>query len=232
MSRLPDGALTRADGPASAAEVLPGVAWEESRTPLAEHLYPAEVEHLARAVTKRREEFETVRGCARRALRRLGVDRAEMVPGPGGEPAWPPGCVGSMTHTAGYCAAAVTTRSHVLSLGIDAEANEPVPDDILDLFASPRERTLVSDLAARSAPVAWDRVLFSAKESVYKTWYPVLGTWLGFNDVAVQLETSGTFTVELTNPDRGEDGAQLLARLQGRWRVLGGHIVTGALILP
>lgn len=75
-----------------------------------------------------------------------------------------------------------------------------MPDDILDLFASPRERALLSDLADGPRDIAWDRVLFSAKESVYKTWYPVVGTWLGFGDVAIQLETGGTFTRRSDEP--------------------------------
>jgi 4'-phosphopantetheinyl transferase EntD len=211
---------------------LLGVIWEETRVHLPEPLYPAEAEHLRLAVAKRRDEFATVRGCARRALRQLGLSRPAMVPDRGGEPPWPEGIVGSMTHTDGYCAAAVAQRLRVRSLGIDAEQNAPLPEDVLALIAGTAERARLDALASEHPGVAWDRLLFSAKESVYKTWYPVIGTSLGFDDVDLRLGVDGTFTVELTNTEHGEPAARLLSRVSGWWWVASGHLVTGALVLP
>ena len=63
-------------------------------------LYPGEAELVARAVDKRRREFCTVRHCARQALRQLGLPPAPVLRGERGEPRWPAGVVGSMTHCA------------------------------------------------------------------------------------------------------------------------------------
>ncbi|HEY3692789.1 MAG TPA: hypothetical protein VGL46_21300 [Pseudonocardiaceae bacterium] len=50
-----------------------------------------------------------------------------MVPGERRKPVWPPGVVGSLTHCTGYRAAAVAHRRGVLTVGIDAEPHEPLP---------------------------------------------------------------------------------------------------------
>ncbi len=34
---------------------------------------------------------------------------------------------------------------------------------------------------------SWDRLLFSAKESVYKAWFPLTGRWLGFEEAAITI---------------------------------------------
>lgn len=206
--------------------------WVETRVQLPEHLYPAELHHISRAVLKRREEFATVRACARRALGRLGVDRPALVPGRGGEPPWPDGFVGSMTHTDGYCAAAVARRTVALSLGIDAEPNEPLPEGVVDLVTGPDERARLAALTVRRPDVCWDRLVFSAKESVFKTWYPVMATWLGFEDVDLRPDPRGTFSVTPVDPAFGAPGAALLAGLRGRWQLCGSHLVTGALVPP
>ncbi|MQS37792.1 4'-phosphopantetheinyl transferase, partial [Streptomyces katsurahamanus] len=54
-------------------------------------LFPEEEAALARAVERRRREFTTVRGCARRALAGLGLSAAPLVPGVRGAPVWPDG---------------------------------------------------------------------------------------------------------------------------------------------
>ena len=70
-------------------------------------LFPQEASALATAVEKRRREFATGRACARRALDDLGIAPSAILPGERGAPQWPPGIVGSITHCAGYRAAAV-----------------------------------------------------------------------------------------------------------------------------
>ena len=80
-------------------------------------LYPGEAELIARAVDKRRREFRTVRHCARQALRQLGLPPAPVLRGERGEPRWPAGVVGSMTHCAGYRAAAVAHSCDFSALG-------------------------------------------------------------------------------------------------------------------
>jgi len=33
--------------------------------------------------------------------------------------------------------------------------------------------------------IAWDRLLFSCKESIFKAWFPVTRQWLDFHDVEI-----------------------------------------------
>ena len=49
-------------------------------------LYPEEAVAIARAVEKRRREYTTVRGCARDALRALGVQSAPILSARGASP--------------------------------------------------------------------------------------------------------------------------------------------------
>ena len=161
-------------------------------------LFPEEREHIARSVAKRRVEFAAVRRCARRALQELGYPPVPILPGEQREPRWPEGVVGSMTHCAGYCAAAVARSGEVSALGIDAEVHAPLPEGVLELISLESERALIARLAERGpGTVHWDRVLFSAKESVYKAWFPLTRRWLGFEQADIELRLDGTFEATL-----------------------------------
>src|SRR5581483_11983056 len=109
-------------------------------------LFPAEEAVLARAVDKRRREFTTARGCARAALARLGLPPAPIPRGPKGEPQWPDGVMGTITHCDGYRAAAVARARDVVTLGIDAEPAGPLPDGVLGLVAAEDEQAWLRDL--------------------------------------------------------------------------------------
>ncbi|WP_086831849.1 4'-phosphopantetheinyl transferase, partial [Streptomyces sp. NRRL B-24572] len=158
-------------------------------------LYEEERALVATSVEKRRTEFTTARFCARAALAALGVPPAPILRGERGAPRWPSGTTGSMTHCDGYRAAAVARTGRVLSLGIDAEPHLPLPDPaVRDLVTLPEERRGLARLAAARPQVCWDRLLFSAKESVYKTWFPLTGRWLDFQEARVTLDPdTGTF---------------------------------------
>ena len=114
-----------------------------------DELFPAEEALLARAVQTRRSEFATGRRCARSALGALGLAPAPILPGQAGAPQWPSGIVGSITHCAGYRAAAVAQTSEVMTIGLDAEPAQWLPGDVLELVALPGERARLRDLAPR-----------------------------------------------------------------------------------
>lgn len=216
-------------------EILPAVvaAEEAFDDPPCGTLFPEEEALLTRAVDKRRREFTTARVCARRAFSRLGVDPAPILPGPRGVPQWPSGLVGSMTHCAGYRAAALAPTSELLSLGIDGEPNEPVPGRVFDLISLPDERDHLAGLDAVASGgwpgIAADRLLFSAKESVFKAWYPLTGRELEFSEATVRFNPDDqTFHARLlTAPGTGPSlWARQLTGFSGRWTVDKGLIVT------
>jgi 4'-phosphopantetheinyl transferase EntD len=193
-------------------------------------LFPEEEDYIARAVAKRRGEFTTARACARDSLARLGFPSAPILPGPKGAPQWPTGAVGSITHCTGYRACAAALVRDVASIGIDAEPNGPMPDGVLEAVADDAERTHVAALSAARPDVHWDRLLFSAKESVYKTWFPLTGRWLGFEDAAVTIDAgAGTFTARLLVPGPAVNGTPMDS-FSGRWLARDGLIVTAIVI--
>jgi 4'-phosphopantetheinyl transferase EntD len=121
-----------------------------------------------------------------------------------------------MTHCDGYRAAAVAAAEAWVGIGIDAEVLAPLPDGVGPLVMSAAERAALRDVDPALCP---DRVLFSAKESVYKVWYPVVRAWLGFEDVDVRLG-DGTFVARLEPDGLGTD------ELHGRWTVRDGFVLT------
>ncbi|MFD3572173.1 4'-phosphopantetheinyl transferase [Streptomyces sp. NPDC058667] len=189
-------------------------------------LFPEEAAAVARALPKRRQEYAVVRMCARRAMGALGVEAVALVAGERGAPRWPAGLVGSMTHCAGYRAAVVGRVSDYRGLGIDAEPNAPLDDDVLEFVSLPRERARLRELAASAPEVRWDRLLFSAKEAVFKVWYPLTRRELDFGDADVRIDPeTGTFTARISLPDHGPDGDRLKV-LEGRWLCRDGLVVT------
>jgi len=193
-------------------------------------LFPAEEALVAGAAAKRRREFATGRHCARMALAELGVPPAPVLRGEMGAPRWPAGVVGSITHCAGYRAAAVARASDVLTTGVDAEPDEDLPAGVLDLIALPGERERLRRLAAAAPGTCWDRLLFSAKESVYKAWFPLTGRWLGFHDADVTIDAAGgTFDVRLLAAAADDSGFPLAA-FAGRWLAGGGLLLTAVTV--
>ncbi|MFC4588509.1 4'-phosphopantetheinyl transferase family protein [Sphaerisporangium corydalis] len=194
-------------------------------------LFPEEELAIIHADDKRRKEFSTARVCAHDALRKLGMRPSPVLPGLRGEPQWPPGVVGSITHCAGYRGAVVGVSSKVTTIGIDAEPNEPLVHGVLDAVSLPEERESLRRLAARHPRVHWDRMLFSAKESVYKAWFPLTKRWLDFEDVMISVDpANGSFSawLRVTGPRvRG----QRISAFGGRWMVDAGLILT-AVIVP
>ena len=135
----------------------PEVAAEEAFGDLPDvALFPEEEAVIARAVDKRRNEFTTARGCARVALARLGLPPVPIVPGLRGAPQWPSNVVGSITHCAGYRACAVARDRDVVTIGLDAEPHDVLPDGVLGAVASAQEQ-------ARLAALTRDGVTASLK---------------------------------------------------------------------
>jgi 4'-phosphopantetheinyl transferase EntD len=129
----------------------------------------------------------------------LGVPQSPVLQGQRGEPLWPAGFVGSITHCEGYCAAVVTSSKDYESIGIDAEPNEPLPLGVADLIAVQAEKTWLQD--APKGAACWDRLLFSIKESIYKTWFPVERCWLDFDQAIVEIDPeAGTFKGAILHP--------------------------------
>jgi 4'-phosphopantetheinyl transferase EntD len=214
-------------------EILPDgvIAVEAREDPLDIVLFPAEEAAVGRAVEKRRREFTTARACARIAFARLGLPPQPIPTGDRGEPQWPAGVVGSITHCDSYRACAIARATEMVTVGIDAEPNAPLPSGVLSEIAGAEELTWLRPLKHAAPAVHWDRLLFSAKESVYKSWFPLAKRWLGFEDAVVTVDPSrGTFRARLLVQGPLIDNLPL-TELSGRWLVSDGLVLT-AIVLP
>lgn len=150
-------------------------------------LHPAEADLIAKAVATRRADFAWARACAREAMSRLGVPAGPIVRGGRGMPVWPPGVVGTLTHTNGLRAAALGSADRVRSVGLDVEPHAPLADGVLGVVSLPEEAEWVRAVGAEMPSVHWDTLLFTAKEATYKAWYPLTRRWLGFEDAHITL---------------------------------------------
>ncbi|HEX6764749.1 MAG TPA: 4'-phosphopantetheinyl transferase superfamily protein [Polyangiaceae bacterium] len=201
-------------------------AWGDPLDP-ATPLFPEEEALVANAIPKRKREFAKGRECARVAMAKLGLRDVVLLSGSDREPLWPREITGSITHTNGLCAVAVGATDRYQGLGIDAEPAEALsPAIAARVLGGDDPRVL--ELGARSLePPVVPRLVFSAKEAVYKCLFPITKTFLGFADVALELEkTTFRATLRVSAPPFSP-GASLV----GRWQKSGGFLVT-ALWLP
>ncbi|MDT3398062.1 4'-phosphopantetheinyl transferase superfamily protein [Streptomyces sp. B1866] len=187
---------------------------------------PEEEPALRKCVEPRKREFVTTRHCARTAMAALGVKPSGIPSGPKGEPRWPVGVTGSMTHCEGYRGAALSRTEDFHIVGIDAERHQRLPEHMLNYISVPSERAHLRELAGTHPEVHWDTLMFSAKETVYKAFNPLTGRWLGFRDARMSFDPEArTFRARLMVPGPVVDGIRL-AWFTGHWVVRDGLVLT------
>jgi 4'-phosphopantetheinyl transferase EntD len=114
-------------------------------------------------------------------LKGLGQPECALPRGPGGAPGWPAGVVGSLAHDSRVAVAAVGRCDDVGAIGIDVEPAESLPPELLELVATPQERLRIDDDPYQG------RLLFVAKEAVYKAVYPLDQRFLDHHDVQINF---------------------------------------------
>lgn len=173
-------------------------------------------------------EFATGRDCAHRAIKVLGGSDLAVPVGEGREPLWPDGFVGSISHCPGYVAAAVAVSTEFRSVGIDVEKlGQDV--GISDIALTKREMKLVEDRRRSFPEVEWEIVLFSIKEAIFKTWFPLQGRWLDYTDAEVWIDLQKSSFVADLSPDPPSESFP--PRVHGAWAINAGF-VAAALALP
>jgi 4'-phosphopantetheinyl transferase EntD len=183
-------------------------------------LLKGEAKLVAGAVDSRQREFSTGRVLARRLLHQMNVSDFELLRDDDRVPKWPAGIVGSISHTGDLCAVAVATESVCRGIGVDVEPDEPVSKGIEQRVCTPPEvawldRGPAADRGHRC------RMIFSVKEAVYKTFYPQLREFWGFQDVNVKLDLPAQrFTAR---PPASSGAVQVEGRLLRRagWIIAG-----------
>lgn len=144
-------------------------------------LLTEEAAAFAGSVVKVRRASGAARIVARQLLQQFGHPPCALPKGAAGAPVWPAGIIGSMAHDSRIAVAAVGMRADVGALGVDIEPAEPLPSELLDLVATPQEQLKLAHDAYRG------RLLFVAKEAVYKAVYPLDRMFLEHHDVEINL---------------------------------------------
>lgn len=143
------------------------------------------LEEETRSIPARMMEMRRASGAARllgrELLTRLGYAPCAIPKAASGEPIWPAGIVGSFAHDQAIAVAAVGRRRDVSAVGIDVEPAEPLPPELRNLVVSPREQVGLAEDPCRG------RLIFAAKEAVYKTAVALDGTVLDYPDIEVDL---------------------------------------------
>jgi 4'-phosphopantetheinyl transferase EntD len=110
----------------------------------------------------------------------------------------------------------------VIALGVDAEPNLTLPEDALDVIALVDERALLAELSTAVPGPCSDRLLFSAKESVYKAWLPLAQRRLALADVVITIDAAaGTFAARLLAPGPKPDGRRMSGFSVAGWSATG-----------
>ena len=184
-----------------------------------EDMFAVERLVISRAVDKRRREFSAGRAYARLALAAWGCPPQPIPVSANRVPLWPKGYVGSISHSNDLCAAVVAKTEVYAALGLDIESAAPLPVDLQDMICRREEQFCRSipgcDLA---------KLLFVAKEAVFKAYYPLTGIFLDFHDVVIEVDSANT-SFEATLIDHEKRHVSANRPLVGRFGALDAHIV-------
>lgn len=141
----------------------------------------------AASISSRKDSMRDASGAARHVARGLlgemGLSGVSVVRAASGAPVWPVDVVGSLAHDDDFAIAAVAAAASILGLGIDIEPAELLPAEVADIVR------IDGDVLDSVDEMLATRLLFAAKEAVYKAVFPRDQVILGFEDVVVDLST-------------------------------------------
>ena len=215
--------------------LFPGPVSAHALWPTVPVLAPHEEERqLVRGTALRRQyDFGAGRTCAAHALQALGVAEAPLLIGENRAPVWPAGAVGSISHCPVLSVAVVASSANFLSLGVDVEQDSSLDDAVVAMVC--RRDEIATFPTQQPLAGSWEKLSFSAKESIYKCYAPMTGSFLDFQDVRLLFKpnctpTSGAFCGEIVNPSRPSIASRRM--LEGRWWIGCGRVHTSAFLPP
>lgn len=178
------------------------------------------------AVPARREAFARGRAAGHAALRALDLDHGPILTGPTREPLWPDGATGAISHAAGFGVALAAPTAHTDGVGVDLEERRHVPE-LSRHVPRPEELEWLEDLDTRRREAALFS-LFSAKESVYKAFFPRIGTYFGFQQALLTPSPQG-FVGRLMDDLDGQYPRKRTFEITCTWF---GDLVLTSVVLP
>jgi 4'-phosphopantetheinyl transferase EntD len=189
------------DSAAGQADIWPLIRWLDDDTvlildrigTLRRELVGGEREQVSTMTEGRRREFAAGRVLARQASALLGESSNHEIPmGEGGEPLWPLGIVGSLSHTATHVAALVTRAARHASVGIDLDDGRLLGATAASDLMTDSEVEAVRAHGWTDDPEIARNLAFLAKEALFKYQYPNTGfRELGFDEVRLHRTVAG-----------------------------------------
>ncbi len=149
-------------------------------------------QQLSQAGRKRKADHLAGRLAAFYALNR------KTIPGIGssGEPLWPAGMSGSISHS-GTQAVAICRENSLVGIDCEAIIDESEAREIQDGVIDSREAQLLAECGL-PFDLAFT-LTFSAKESLFKALFPQVQAWMGFDSARVTALAANTLTLTLTH---------------------------------
>ncbi|MEB6380410.1 enterobactin synthase subunit EntD [Leclercia adecarboxylata] len=148
---------------------------------------------LADAGRKRKADHLAGRIAAFHALNRQAIPAI----GSSGEPLWPAGVRGSLSHS-GTLAVAICRDRGLIGIDCEAIIAENEAREIQGGVIDSQEARVLADCGLPFA-LAFT-VIFSAKESLFKALFPHVQAWMGFECARVTALTGSTLALTLTRP--------------------------------
>lgn len=190
---------------------------------LVENLYAEERTLIRHAIEKRQGEFAAGRLCAKEALAKLGIAGFPILKDENRAPVWPEEVSGSISHAKGCCAAVVARVGKGESLGLDIEEVDRLKENIWEYTFVGEEIEWLRRQGDGSQ--MWASVIFSAKEAFYKAQYLISRSWLGFQDVVVEIREPGEVFVVRLLVDVGQWKEGM--RFKGKYGFFSGYVASG-----
>lgn len=137
----------------------------------------------------RQRDFLLGRACAHQALSAFQLSHIPILKNEKNAPCWPHSIVGSITHTENWAAAAVGKLEHVQGIGLDLEnLNRSIHPQLQKRICVLQECERLAQYPPKQAEV-FLKILFSAKESIFKCFHPLTGVYLHFQDAQIIFDT-------------------------------------------
>ncbi len=176
---------------------------------------------VAAAIAGRRREYSTGRALAHRAFERLGIAATTLPTGPVGQPLWPQGVVGSISHTSEQAICAAASQANYQAIGVDLEHAGRVTPDLVELLITRVEQQRYEHLDLT--------LIFSAKEACYKLLHALVGEFVDFLSVEIALDVGEQrFCARYLGEKRRN---AVITKARGYYRSLGNHWLT-CIVLP
>jgi enterobactin synthetase component D / holo-[acyl-carrier protein] synthase len=166
---------------------------------------------LRRAVAARRAEFAAGRRCAKCALADLGRTTDAIPVGAARAPVWPPGVVGSITHTAAWAIAAVAPATVCQAVGIDLQGTHTVEPDLAAMLVADQEMDIVNGVDDGLT------VALAAKEALGKGLFTLTQMRMKLQDLQIvwQSDEASSLVIQVDSIKAGWNAAVSIARWRG-----------------